>query len=94
MSHPTESSSLLERRRQSKPHYYTSDMSVPLPSPSPNITKEDTNGRGEHTKYHKFRLFNKRSGLYDEDRQSLVKESTGVRVWNESYSSIGKVYFY
>ncbi|ORE01231.1 hypothetical protein BCV72DRAFT_81745 [Rhizopus microsporus var. microsporus] len=88
MSHPTESSSLLERRRQSKPHYYTSDMSVPLPSPSLNITKEDTDGRGEHTRYHKFRLFNKRSGLYDEDRQSLVKESTGVRVWNESYSSI------
>lgn len=94
MSHPTESSSLLERRRQSKPHYYTSDMSVPLPSPSPNIIKEDTDGRGEHTRYHKFRLFNKRSGFYDEDRQSLVNESTGVRVWNESYSSIGKVYFY
>lgn len=42
--------------------------------------------QGQH---HKFKLFNKRLGSYDEDKQGLIKESTGVRVWYESYSSIG-----
>ncbi|KAI7883164.1 hypothetical protein K492DRAFT_126685 [Lichtheimia hyalospora FSU 10163] len=34
------------------------------------------------------RLFNKRLGQYDDDRQELLNENTGVRVWYESYSSI------
>ncbi|CDH57436.1 clc channel [Lichtheimia corymbifera JMRC:FSU:9682] len=38
--------------------------------------------------HHKFKLFNKRHGSYDEDRQGLIKENTGVRVWYESYSTI------
>lgn len=39
--------------------------------------------------HHKFKLFNKRHGSYDEDRQGLIKENTGLRVWYESYSTIG-----
>lgn len=33
--------------------------------------------------------FKKRVSSYDQDKQSLVKENTGIRVWSESYSSIG-----
>ncbi|CDH60750.1 predicted protein [Lichtheimia corymbifera JMRC:FSU:9682] len=40
------------------------------------------------------RLFNKRLGQYDDDRQELLNENTGVRVWYESYSSIGNIIFY
>jgi chloride channel 3/4/5 len=85
----TEQSSLLERRRPNRPTYQTNDsFSSPLPSPTleqavfPNISSKNKDS--------KFKWFNKRTGYYDEDRQDLVKESTGVRVWSESYSSIGK----
>ncbi|KAF7731740.1 hypothetical protein EC973_008254 [Apophysomyces ossiformis] len=87
----TERSNLLDRRRSNQnyhtlPHLpsiqsldqystflYPSNNSTPLVSP-----------RTEH----RFKLFNKRTGVYDEDRKGLVKENTGVRVWSESYSSI------
>ncbi|KAG0192614.1 hypothetical protein DFQ28_008490 [Apophysomyces sp. BC1034] len=91
MSDMTERSNLLDRRRSTQnyhalPHFpsiqsldqhstflYPSNHSTPLASP-----------RTEH----RFKLFNKRTGVYDEDRKGLVKENTGVRVWSESYSSI------
>ncbi|KAI9320843.1 chloride channel [Dichotomocladium elegans] len=44
-----------------------------------------TSGNDNH---HRFKLFNKRLGSYDEDRQALIDENTGVRVWYESYSTI------
>lgn len=104
-NNPTERSSLLDRRRSSRQQQqnrlYTEDnavsLTVPLPSPfrepqdpiafSTPTSPSNNNKSGLH---HRFTWFNKRSGSYDEDRQDLVKESTGVRVWSESYSSIGK----
>ncbi|KAL0086838.1 chloride channel [Phycomyces blakesleeanus] len=42
-----------------------------------------------HPEHRQFsHIFNKRTGVYDEDEQDLIKENTGVRVWSESYSSI------
>lgn len=96
---PTERTSLLQDRRRStqKKQYNNTEngesLSIPLPSPYreqepitfiPNQDNKNSNS--------KFNWFNKRTGYYDEDRQGLVKENTGVRVWSESYSSIGIVY--
>ena len=99
-----ERSSLLERRRQS--NYNSLGDFPELPStgdirrinnsnnisapatllspgyPSTPSIRDDRHGR--------FKLFNKRLGSYDEDRQGLIKENTGLRVWYESYSTIGK----
>jgi chloride channel 3/4/5 len=90
----TERTSLLDRRRSSRqPQQYTEDNTVPLslPLPSPFREPQDpiTFSPSNINKNHRFKWFNKRNGSYDEDRQGLVKESTGVRVWSESYSSIG-----
>jgi chloride channel 3/4/5 len=102
-NNPTERTSLLDRRRSSRQQQnrlYTDDntvpLSLPLPSPfrepqdsitfSAPATPSNIQKGGLH---HRFKWFNKRNGSYDEDRQGLVKESTGVRVWSESYSSIG-----
>ncbi|KAI8349423.1 chloride channel [Blakeslea trispora] len=70
-----ERSSLLDRRTSSQKQYLT------LPSPCQDQESPATPSR-------QFKWFNKRTGSYDEDRSGLVKESTGVRVWSESYSSI------
>lgn len=100
-----ERTSLLDRRRsipqqpQQTRNYTegTSPLSIPLPSPfreqepllfpaSVSATPNSSNKR----LHNRFKWFNKRTGSYDEDRQGLVKENTGIRVWSESYSSIGK----
>ncbi|KAI8394188.1 chloride channel [Radiomyces spectabilis] len=95
----TERSSLLDRRRTSNNHTYNT-LNVPLPPPfedlpnsaPPTATVFHTSSQGTPAVSprgeHRFRIFNKRTGYYDDDRQGLVKENTGVRVWSESYSSI------
>lgn len=98
---PTERSSLLDRRRSSQKHtnrHYTDGQNLSIPLPSPFREHEPiTFPAAHHTAItpsqdkHRFKWFNKRTGFYDEDRQDLVKENTGVRVWSESYSSIGKL---
>lgn len=92
---PTERTSLIDRRQSLQNRQYTESdqpLSIPLPSPFreqepitfiPNSPNQPTSN--------KFHWFNKRTGSYDEDRQGLVKENTGVRVWSESYSSIGRL---
>ncbi|KAL7313557.1 hypothetical protein PS15m_007291 [Mucor circinelloides] len=95
---PTERSSLLDRRRSSQKHtnrHYTDGQNLSIPLPSPFREQEPiTFPAAHHTAItpsqdkHRFKWFNKRTGFYDEDRQDLVKENTGVRVWSESYSSI------
>lgn len=99
MSDTSERTSLLDRRRSSNiPRNYTegnSLLSIPLPSPFreqepftfPTSVPASSN---ENRLHNRFKWFNKRTGSYDEDRQGLVKENTGIRVWSESYSSIGK----
>jgi chloride channel 3/4/5 len=96
---PTERSSLLDRRRSSQMQnrHYTEvgqNLSIPLPSPfreqEPITFPTTTHAITPSQDRHRFKWFNKRTGSYDEDRQDLVKENTGVRVWSESYSSIGK----
>ncbi|KAI8149051.1 chloride channel [Fennellomyces sp. T-0311] len=96
----TERSSLLERRRQSN---YNSLQDFPaLPSGddiqaihntsapptfvSPGYPSTPSLRDDRH--HSRFKLFNKRLGSYDEDRQGLLKENTGLRVWYESYSTI------
>lgn len=37
-----------------------------------------------------FHFMKRRTGAYDEDSQGLINENTGIRVWYENYSSIGK----
>lgn len=88
MSQPTENTSLLERRGLKKMKYST-------PTSLLSSTRSDLNSPRspaeiDDKKHQHFKWLNKRTGPYDEDGQSLVKENTGVRVWNESYSSIGK----
>jgi hypothetical protein len=46
--------------------------------------------RIEPTRHSSFRFMKRRTGAYDEDLQGLIDENTGVRVWYENYSSIGK----
>ncbi|KAI8084876.1 chloride channel [Halteromyces radiatus] len=97
----TECTSLLHKRRSSynaAGHYHTlnshtlpSTLSLPLGeyennsapatflTPSQPITTVTSP---------RFNIFNKRHGVYDEDRQDLVNEYTGIRVWSDSYSSI------
>ncbi|KAG0767994.1 hypothetical protein G6F57_003515 [Rhizopus arrhizus] len=86
MSQPTENTSLLERRGLKKMKYST-------PTSLLSSTRSDLNSPRspaeiDDKKHQHFKWLNKRTGPYDEDGQSLVKENTGVRVWNESYSSI------
>ncbi|KAI9275562.1 chloride channel [Phascolomyces articulosus] len=97
----TERSSLLERRRQSN---YNSLQDLPvLPSTGDirgfnnnnNISAPTLHSPGfpstpsiRDDRQSRFKLFNKRLGSYDEDRQGLIKENTGLRVWYESYSTI------
>ncbi|KAG2178631.1 hypothetical protein INT44_001784 [Umbelopsis vinacea] len=38
-----------------------------------------------------FHFMKRRTGAYDEDSQGLINENTGIRVWYENYSSIGKL---
>ncbi|RUP04126.1 hypothetical protein BC936DRAFT_140559 [Jimgerdemannia flammicorona] len=37
-----------------------------------------------------FKWRRRRTGNYDEDRQGLLDERAGIRVWYENYSTIGK----
>ena len=90
-----ERTSLLDHRKV--PTNYTTEdpiLSIPLPSPfaeqEPFTYPTVSTPRAVKNKDGRFKWFNKRTGLYDEDRQGLVKENTGIRVWSESYSSIGK----
>ncbi|KAI8639054.1 chloride channel [Parasitella parasitica] len=94
---PTERSSLLDRRRSSQMrngNYTEGGLTFSIPLPSPFREQEPITFPATHNTTpttldrHRFKWFNKRTGSYDEDRQDLVKESTGVRVWSESYSSI------
>ncbi|RCH97577.1 hypothetical protein CU098_002073, partial [Rhizopus stolonifer] len=87
-----ERSSLLDRRRSSSQQKYnTTPLSIPLPS-SPYREQDPLvyppTSHSQQSFNNRFKWFNKRTGSYDEDRQGLVKENTGVRVWSESYSSI------
>ncbi|OZJ04144.1 hypothetical protein BZG36_02843 [Bifiguratus adelaidae] len=41
-----------------------------------------------------FNLWRRRSGLYDDNTQDIVNESTGVRLWYENYSSIDWIHDY
>lgn len=100
MSDTSERTSLLDRRRNTKlaKSYNTEDtqsLSIPLPSPyqehEPLIFPTSAIEANENTLHKRFKWLNKRTGSYDEDRQDLVKENTGIRVWSESYSSIGKL---
>lgn len=99
--HISERTSLLDRRRQSN-RRYVDDLLPPTSSihptddsgrggnmsaPATFITPHASTPAATST--HGFKLFNKRHGSYDEDRQGLLKENTGVRVWYESYSTIG-----
>lgn len=98
----TERTSLLDRRRQSNQTHYDALHNFPsLPSVDNNQAINNNNNSAPPTfitpSYnsprsgtHGFKLFNRRLGSYDEDRQGLIKENTGVRVWYESYSTIGK----
>ncbi|KAI8344822.1 chloride channel [Chlamydoabsidia padenii] len=94
----TEHTSLLNRRRSSYTeagHYNT--LTIPIASFVPESSNHYDNNSAPATflaptqsnlpspRYH---IFNKRNGLYDEDKKDLVKESTGIRVWSDSYSSI------
>ncbi|KAI9252200.1 chloride channel [Helicostylum pulchrum] len=96
MSDTSERTSLLDRRRSSNiPRNYTEDnslLSIPLPSPfreqEPFTFPTSVPASNENRLHNRFKWFNKRTGSYDEDRQGLVKENTGIRVWSESYSSI------
>ncbi|KAI9499505.1 chloride channel [Zychaea mexicana] len=96
----TERSSLLERRRQSN---YNSVQEFPTLSSSGDIRAisnisapptlispgfPSTPSLRDERHQNRFKLFNKRLGSYDEDRQGLLKENTGLRVWYESYSTI------
>lgn len=96
----TERSSLLDRRNHNRSKNYNikgeRGLYIPLPSPFreqqeplafPTSAAAATSSNHNN---HRFKWFNKRTGSYDEDRQGLVKENTGIRVWSESYSSIGK----
>lgn len=70
-------------------------MKYSTPTPLLSSTRSDLNSPRSPTeiddkRHQHFKWLNKRTGPYDEDGQSLVKENTGVRVWSESYSSIGK----
>ena len=85
----TERSALLDRRASSQKEYNTA-ATLTIPLPSPYKDQELLVSPSSATPSRHFKWFNKRTGSYDEDRQGLVKESTGVRVWSESYSSIGK----
>jgi chloride channel 3/4/5 len=68
----------------------TLSIQVPSPFQEDNIqTTHSTNFPVSSSNKNLFKIFNKRAGSYDEDRQALVDESTGIRVWSESYSSIG-----
>lgn len=98
---PDERTSLLDRRRLTEQgRNYTNDgsvLSIPLPTPfreqqEPFVfpTSANATPSGNRGLHNRFKWFNKRTGSYDEDRQALVKENTGIRVWSESYSSIGK----
>ncbi|ORX49047.1 hypothetical protein DM01DRAFT_1338223 [Hesseltinella vesiculosa] len=95
----TECTSLLDRRRSSYAanHYHT--LNIPAPPSSLTLPEIDspfhntsapptflTPSQIDDTS--RFHLFNKRNGFYDEDRQDLIDENTGVRVWSDSYSSI------
>ncbi|KAI7892094.1 chloride channel [Mucor mucedo] len=97
MSDTSERTSLLDRRRSSKlaKNYNTEDtpvLSIPLPSPyqehDPLVFPTSAATSNDNGLHKKFKWFITRTGSYDEDRQGLVKESTGIRVWSESYSSI------
>lgn len=44
----------------------------------------------EPSRHSSFHFMKRRTGAYDEDLQGLIDENTGVRVWYENYSSIGK----
>lgn len=101
MSDTSERTSLLDRRRSSKltRNYNTEDspsLSIPLPLPYQEHepltfpTSAAATPSNENALHKQFKWFNTRTGSYDEDRQGLVKENTGIRVWSESYSSIGK----
>ncbi|KAI8372538.1 chloride channel [Choanephora cucurbitarum] len=83
----TERSTLLDRRTSSQKKYNTA-QTLTIPLPSPYKDQELLVSPSSATPSRHFKWFNKRTGSYDEDRQGLVKESTGVRVWSESYSSI------
>ena len=39
--------------------------------------------------------YKRRSGTYDEDKQALVNEGSGIRVWYDDYTTIGNpsIYF-
>jgi chloride channel 3/4/5 len=94
----TENTSLLDRRRGSRSkNYNTEGLSIPLPSPfreQEPLAYPTSSNNESNTLHNRFKWFNKRTGSYDEDRQGLVKENTGIRVWSESYSSIGKVCYF
>ncbi|KAI9483189.1 MAG: chloride channel [Benjaminiella poitrasii] len=88
----TERTTLLHHRRsslQSRRRYTKDPLTIPLPSPYRECEQIATYPTTTPTNHHnRFKWFNKRTGSYDEDRQGLVKENTGIRVWSESYSSI------
>ncbi|KAI9339123.1 chloride channel [Pilaira anomala] len=90
----SERATLLDRRRSANiPRNYTEDnsnLSIPLPSPyrESHFSFPVPITSNEGKLHNRFKWFNKRTGSYDEDRQGLVKENTGIRVWSESYSSI------
>lgn len=37
--------------------------------------------------------YKRRSGAYDEDKQAMLSEGGGIRVWYDDYTTIGKVIF-
>lgn len=37
--------------------------------------------------------YKRRSGAYDEDKQAMLNEGGGIRVWYDDYTTIGKVKF-
>ncbi|KAI8979517.1 chloride channel [Mycotypha africana] len=64
---------------------------MPSPYREPSVLFSSTtnfNSHNENTLHSRFRIFNKRTGSYDEDGHDLIKENTGLRVWSESYSTI------
>jgi hypothetical protein len=35
--------------------------------------------------------YKRRSGAYDEDKQAIVSEGGGIRVWYDDYTTIGEI---
>lgn len=63
---------------------------IHMPDETTLLLQRTESSKGHYDPTLKFRPLYKRTGPYDEDEQGLVQENTGVRVWSESYSSIGK----